>query len=267
MDRLTTSLSSRARDLRDRASRRRGPLVPPRRLDLLSHSDFVLTGDEFLHLFTEYGGLRSTDRVLDVGCGLGRMARPLAGFLSGEGSYDGLETDREAIGWCRRRYRRFPRFRFQVADVFDARLNPHGTHRAAEYRFPYDDGSFDFVLLSGVLTHLMPEECEHHLAECARVLAPGGRLFATWFLLNDVSRRLIADGTSGLPFLDAGEPVALLDDALPQEAVAYADDWVFEALRRHGLVLTGLHPGSWCGREEFVTFQDIITAERTEASP
>jgi hypothetical protein len=80
-----------------------------------------------------------------------------------------------------------------------------------------------------------------------------------------VSRKLIADGASGLPFDGAEEAVAIVDEDVPEEAVAYGDDWVFEALRRHGLVLTGLHPGSWCGREEFVSFQDIVIAERIEA--
>ncbi len=262
LDRLATSLSFRALDVRDRVSGRSDRLVPPRRMTFVGAGDFVLTGEEFLHLFTEYGGLRSTDRVLDVGCGIGRMARPLVGFLTPEASYDGFDVNREGIGWCRRRYHRHPNFRFQVADLFNTRYNPAGTYRAAEYRFPYEDASFDFVLLTSVLTHLMPEECEHYLAECARVLAPGGRLFGTWFLLNDVSRQLIADGRSGLPFLDAQDDVAIVDEAVPEEAVAFADEWVFQALRRHGLVLTGLHPGSWCGREEFVTFQDLVIAER-----
>ncbi len=264
IDRVATSLRYRARDAGDRVRGRSDRLVPPRRLDFVGHSDFVLTGDEFLHLFVEYGGLRRIDRVLDVGCGIGRMARPLAGFLGAEASYDGFDINRDGIGWCRRRYRRHGHFHFQVADLFNARYNPRGRYRADEYRFPYEDGSFDFVLLTSVLTHLLPEECDHYLAECARVLAPGGRLFGTWFLLNDVSRQLIDDGRSGLPFTDTREQVSIVDEAVPEEAVAYADDWVFRALRSHGLTLTDLQPGSWCGREEFVSFQDIVVAEKME---
>ena len=47
-------------------------------------------------------------------------------------------------------------------------------------------------------------------------------------------------------------------------AVAFDDAWVFETLRGQGLELTALHPGSWCGREEFVSFQDIVIAQRDE---
>ena len=52
---------------------------------------------------------------------------------------------------------------------------------------------------------------------------------------------------------------------LPEEAVAYADEWIFERLRAHGLVLTDLHPGSWCGREEHMHFQDVLVAVRDAA--
>jgi len=259
-DRAATSLRLRALDVRDRLTRRSDRLTPPRRMDFVGHSDFAGTGDEFMHYFTELAELRRDERVLDVGCGIGRMARPLAGYLSAEGSYDGFDVNREGIGWCRRRYRRHPNFRFAVADLFNARYNPHGAQRADEFRFPYDDASFSFVFATSVFTHLLEADATHYLAECARVLAPGGRFVATFFLLDDTSRALIAEGRAGLAFLDTDERVAILDEAVPEEAVAYDDEWVFEALRQDGLTLSGMHPGSWSGRDEFVSFQDIVIA-------
>lgn len=260
LTRARTSLRLRALDARDRLTGRADRLVPPRRRDFVGHSDFVATGDEFLGHFRELADLQPTDRVLDVGCGIGRMARPLTKVLTPPGGYDGFDVNREAIGWCRRRYPEH--FRFQVADLFNARYNPAGAHLAEEYDFPYADGTFDLAFATSVFTHLLPEAAEHYVAEIARTLKPGGRALTTWFLLNDTSRALIADGRSGLPFLDAQDQVALVDEAVPEEAVAYADDWVFEVLRRHGLVLTQLHPGSWCGREEHVSFQDLVIAEK-----
>jgi hypothetical protein len=116
------------------------------------------------------------------------------------------------------------------------------------------------VLATSVFTHLLEADATHYIAECERVLAPGGRLFATFFLLNDTSRALMAEGKAGLTFLDVDERLAILDEDLPEEAVAYDDEWVFETLRVNGLELIGLHPGSWCGREEYISFQDIVTA-------
>jgi len=239
-------------------------LVPPRRRQFVGHSDFVETGDEFAGHLRTLAGLGPGDRVLDVGCGIGRMARPLTRILDAGagGSYDGFDVNREGIGWCRRRYRRHPHFTFKVADLFNARYNPGGAHTAAEYRFPYDGGRFDVVLASSVLTHLLEAEAEHYVAEVARCLAPGGRFLCTFFLLNDTSRTLIADGSAHFAFLDPQEEIAVLDEGMPEEAVAYSDEWVFATFRRHGLTLTAVHPGAWSGREEHVSFQDIVVAER-----
>jgi SAM-dependent methyltransferase len=260
--RAGTSLRLRALDVRDRVAGRRDPLVPPRRLDFVGHSDFAGTGAEFLGHFVKLGGLRPDDRVLDVGCGIGRMARPLTGYLSAHGSYDGFDVNRDGIEWCRRRYRRHPNFRFAVADLHNRRYNPGGGQPASEYRFPYDDAAFDFVICTSVLTHLLEGEADHYLAEIARVLAPGGRALATFFLLHDASRAAIAAGAAGLPFLDADAPVAVVSDEVPEEAVAYDRGWVEAALARHGLTLDAVHGGTWWGDEQGVSFQDLVVARR-----
>lgn len=251
----------RALDARDRLRGRADRYLPPRRLTLAARSDFAETGDEYLSHFIELGDLQPDHRVLDVGSGMGKLARPLAGYLSGDGSYDGFDADREAIGWCRRRYRRLPNFAFKVADVQHPRFNPLGARFISEYRFPYDDDSFDFVICASVLTHVLEHECEHLLSEIARVVAPGGQVFATFFLLNDTSRAMIEAGQAGLPFLDPSGRIAIVDETRPEEAVAYDDEWVFETLRGEGLELAAIHPGSWSGREEYVSFQDIVIAD------
>ena len=252
----------RALDLRDRVTGRSDRLVPPRRLEFVAHSDFVDTGDEFMRHFIELGGLRPQERVLDIGCGVGRMARPLSRYLVRPGSYAGFDVNRAAIGWCRRRYRGRPHFHFHVADVHSRRFNPQGSLRASEYRFPYADASFDFAIAVSVFTHLLEGEARHYIEEIARVLRPEGRLLATFFLLTDASRAMIAEGVAGLPFLEAHERVAVLSDAVPEEAVAYGHDWLAETLGANGLELVSTHPGLWSGREESESFQDIVVARR-----
>ena len=262
LDRARTSLRLRALDARDRLTGRADRLVPPRRLDFVGHSDFVDTGNEFLRHFRELAALGRDDRVLDVGCGIGRMARPLAGYLSSEGSYDGFDVNREGIAWCRERYARHPNFRFQAVDLFNRRYNPGGTHAADTFRFPYDDASFDLVVCTSVLTHLLEGEADRYVAEIARVLVPRGRVLATWFLLDAGSRAAIAAGRAGLPFLAPEEPVAVVSDELPEEAVAYDGAWVADSYRRHGLELVTVHSGTWRGGGEGRSFQDIVIGRR-----
>lgn len=175
--RARRSVALRALDLADVVRGRRDPLVPPRRLDGVGTSDFAATGDEFLGYFVGLGGLRPDERVLDMGCGIGRMARPLAGFLGPEGRYDGFDASPGPIAWCRRRYADRPSFAFAHLDVHNARYHPAGRIPARAATFPYDDATFDFAFATSLFTHLPPDDAERYLAEAARVLRPGGRLY------------------------------------------------------------------------------------------
>jgi SAM-dependent methyltransferase len=264
LERARQSLRLRGLDLGDRLRGRADPLVPPRRAQFVGRGDFARTGDEFLRYFRELAGLEPGHRVLDIGSGIGRMARPLAGYLSAEGAYEGFDVDRDGVGWCRRRYgRRHPNFGFKVADLYNRRYNEAGAHRASEYRFPYEDASFDVAIATSVFTHLLEDEAVHYLAEAARVLRPGGRLVATFFLLDEGSRARIASGESGLPFLDADGHVAVVSDDLPEEAVAYDDAWLRARASDLGLPVTDLRPGTWSGRPDGMSFQDLVICARS----
>src|SRR5205085_6486747 len=63
-------------------------LLPPPALARSVGGEFRATGAEFLRYFIELGGLRPTEHVLDVGCGVGRMAVPLTGYLDAGGRYE-----------------------------------------------------------------------------------------------------------------------------------------------------------------------------------
>jgi SAM-dependent methyltransferase len=256
--RALVSLRLRAADLLDSASGRRDRLTPPRRLSLyVGHGDFRATGEEFLELFRRLAGLRANDRVLDIGCGIGRMARVLVPVLHPPGSYDGFDIAEPGIRWCQERYGDTPApFRFQHANLHNSVYNPGGQDLPETYRFPYDDGSFDLAIATSVFTHLMADAANHYLEEAARVLAPNGRLFATWFLVERTD-------TPPPPFQAdfAVAPAAVSDPAAPETAVAYPEAWLRERLDANGFELHAVHPGSWRG-EPGPTLQDLIVARR-----
>jgi hypothetical protein len=54
--------------------------------------------------------------------------------------------------------------------------------------------------------------------------------------------------------------MAVVDEALPEEAVAFESDWLLEALRAAGLDLVAVHPGGWTGRADGLSFQDVVIA-------
>jgi SAM-dependent methyltransferase len=243
--------------------RRGGPPVPPRHLSFVGGGDFEQTGREFLGYFRELGGLKQDDRVLDIGCGIGRMAMPLTEYLDG-GSYAGFDVGRQMVGWCSRNITaRRPDFEFAWAPVYNAKYNPFGDVSGTEFRFPYEDASFDFAFATSLFTHLRRDEVRHYLAETARVLRPSGTCLLTFFLLTPEAEREVAAGRAMLDFRHPIEGGMTTDPRQPEEAVAFPLGDVRSLLAEAGLqVREPLHPGLWANAPDGLTLQDIVVASR-----
>jgi SAM-dependent methyltransferase len=243
---------------------RTGAGLPPDWLHDDGDGDFRTVGERYRRLLVMLAGLQPHHRVLDIGCGSGRLAGPLTGYLGPHGSYEGLDIRAAAIDWCRRTIMpRHPQFRFHWLDIYNRAYNPRGRTQAAEVRFPFADSSFDVIVLTSVFTHLLPAEVENYLCEVARLLKADGRCLITWFLLNAESRRRIAAAQSALTFPHAGGGCWIQDRDMPEAAVAYDEADVRRLYPRCGLAIAGpIHAGGWCGRLGCLDGQDIIIARR-----
>jgi SAM-dependent methyltransferase len=227
--RAATSLRLRALDLGDRALGRADRFVPSRRLrGFTGDSDFLATGAEVLGLLREHGGLQPGSRVLDVGCGIGRVARTLVDVLdpAAGGGYVGFDPFGEAIAWCAERYPEH--FRFVHADLRNDLYNAGGAIAATDFRFPVDTGWATLAVATSVFTHLDRVEAEHYLEETRRALAPGGVALLTFFLLDDESRAAIAAGRArqalGGAAAEAHDRAAMLD-AVAMPATVHEGTW------------------------------------------
>ncbi len=242
---------------------------PPPNLLFVGPGDYKIIGQRLFKVLTAVGGLQPHHRVLDVGCGIGRMAVPLTGYLSDRGTYEGLDIVDLGIDWCRREITtRFPSFRFHHADVFNRGYNPQGRYDAGSYRFPFPDDEFDFVFLTSVFTHMVPLDLENYLAEVARVLKVGGRCLITFFLHNEESARRQQEGTSHLNFLYAREGFRTTNPRAPEDATCYGEAVIRDLYGRNGLSIEEpIHYGYWTGRAEAecVTHQDVIVAVKARA--
>jgi SAM-dependent methyltransferase len=137
-------------DALDRVRGRTDPELPPKRLrHFVGAGDFRATGEEFATHARRLVSLEPSDRVLDVGSGIGRIALPLTRILDPSGGYDGIEIVKTGVDWCRRNFTaKHPHFRFHHSDIYNGTYNPGGRLRADEYRFPFEDDTFDVVLLT-----------------------------------------------------------------------------------------------------------------------
>ena len=259
-------LQALALDGVDTLLRRRHPLAPPRRRIFIGQGDFLRIGAYYVDLFMARGWLQPHHTILDVGSGQGRLALPLTRVLS-TGYYIGLEIVPGAVVWCQQAYRDYPHFRFVHADVHNEYYNPGGRYRAAEYRFPCADASFDLIIALSVFTHMLPLDVRHYLQEIRRCLAPTGRAFLSVYSVDDAAREAIRARRTSRRWQVQPGGYYVVDPRVPEGAIAYPEAFWLEALWQAGLQLCEpiTYGSSWGGpRAGLPTEQDILLVARAD---
>lgn len=115
-----------------------------------------------------YENKRSTERILDAGCGLGRHIVFLAEQrFNVYGIDQSTQALRMANAWLEKRGLKAG---LSVGDVT---------------RLPFRDKSFDAVISCGVMDHLRPPQASDAVEEVSRILDDGGYLYLTLRSVED----------------------------------------------------------------------------------
>jgi SAM-dependent methyltransferase len=101
-------------------------------------------------------GLKDGMRVVDLGCGSGRLAAAL--HQGAEVSYVGIDIVQALLDYAKSRA---PRYQFVL-------------HRGLS--IPQEDSSADIVCAFSLFTHLLQSETFIYMEEAVRILKPGGRI-------------------------------------------------------------------------------------------
>jgi SAM-dependent methyltransferase len=144
--------------------------------------------------------LGGTTRLLDVGCGTGRFAALAAERLGAR--VWGVDPSPEMLERARSRAPR-----------------GIGWKEAAAERLPFRAGWFDGVHMHLVL-HVL-SDCTAALAECARVLAPGGRFAAVTFELEHFDRFHLTPYFPSITAIDRGRFPAPADVCSELESAGF----------------------------------------------
>jgi SAM-dependent methyltransferase len=215
--------------------------------------------------------LQPNARIVDLGCGWGRLAAALAEHLDPTAEYHGFDPKREHVRWAHMNLMpRHQAFNFHITNLANRIYNPGGVLHTTTFLVPFASGSRDLVVASALFAYLSPEELEAYARQAARILKPGGRFLATFYLLDEESRPLVPRLAPPLAFRFASGPVV---STAPNGAglAAYDEAHVRAVLGRHGFELEPTVRGTW---RDLLTGsadpsrlrEDAILARRSQAS-
>jgi SAM-dependent methyltransferase len=230
--------------------------------------DFRMSGKIIMDDLIAYGGLAPDDQVLDIGCGVGRVAMPLAEFLSPVGGYVGFDISPGPVKGCRRRFAKLrPDFRFEWLDVRNGDYNASGAIAETEVRFPCEDASIDLAFATSVFSHVRIETIRRYLAEAERVLKPGGRIVFTAYALTPERRDVIRQGWSRQPFVawegSAEGSAMVVDPRSPERAIAHDAAALDAAIASAGLRRDApWRRGVWTLFPQMPSWQDLWVAQK-----
>lgn len=205
--------------------------------------------------------ITASQKVLDYGCGLARLAIPMSGYLdSHEGSYCGVDTDKSCIERNRRVFGHLPNFKFHHVDIYSKMYNRKGQGYQVLLKKDFG-GPFDLAFLFSVFTHVLPEDCDFLLSFLSSQLSRPGQIFTSWFLLNDATQEAIDSGKAHRKFVTSYGNARIDNPKVPEGAVAYYENDVLERFARAGFSDVEIQYGKWRGNIDSWVWQDIIVAK------
>jgi len=167
--------------------------LPPNRLRMggrhfQKDTDFVAAGVRDVRMLRQRAGLGRRKRLLDWGCGAGRLAVGVKHLLGHVEDYHGVDVQPDLLGWAQE-HLSDDHTRFSLVDARNARYNSDG---AASYAIPAEPGSVDVLHAYSVLSHMLADDVAGYAATIADLLSregnrgTGGRAAVTCFVEEDV---------------------------------------------------------------------------------
>jgi SAM-dependent methyltransferase len=253
-------------------------LMTTEKLNGLSLNDVVGGGDPEgvgslnCTVLQRVGAVTPSSKVLDIGCGCGRSAVPLASYLRPPGSYVGVDIIPALVNFCRREITtRSPNFRFhtlrqdseQYRSFIERDQETAWLDSMAEL-----DRDFDLAMAFSLFTHLDVAATEEMLETIFDRLRYGGFAVLTFFILNPFARASIAAGRANVFRNMAAEGDVVFDVFNgPRSAVGFEEDKLLSIIHasRFGRPQS-LHYGSWsCATG--LHYQDIVVLRKDPQLP
>ena len=145
---------------------------------------FIRTAVRDVKRLERLAGLTAESRLLDWGCGAGRLAVGVREHFPDRriADYHGVDVQPDLISWARENLTA-PGFRFTCVDVANERYNPAGL---PDRTLAADPESVDVFYAYSVFSHMNDDDTAAYLHLIAEALSPAGKAFVTCFVEEGV---------------------------------------------------------------------------------
>ena len=152
--------------------------------NLKDNSLYLQSAVEQVNHLSDYCALNKDSRILDFGCGQGRLVNGIFSLKKSFHSYIGIDTNIKSINWCNRWLSRYSdKFRFIFLPAFNARYNQKADGLKS---LPFSEDNFDIIFLNSVFSHMLSSDITFYLNEFNRILSENGRIYLTAFIEENV---------------------------------------------------------------------------------
>lgn len=204
-------------------------------------------------------------KVLDFGCGIGRVALELLGRDNRAAHYVGFDIVPALVDFCRTEIAPFcPNTTFELIegdnshyDHFKQGVTPPRSREALTGEY---GGQFTHAFAISVFTHLDAEQFQRELRFVASLLDDGAQFMFTAFTLTPFSRRQMTIGSQFFNFdtaeyRDDGQ-VMVGNPADPLAFIAYDRSLIERYVDEAGLIICNVDYGQWMGGDTGNSLQD-----------
>jgi SAM-dependent methyltransferase len=237
--------------------------------DWVGGSDPELVGDACERVLRRYLHINPFARLLDFGCGVGRVTLSVLKHHPEVGHITGFDIMPRVIEFCEGHIATsFAKTSFQLIggtndhyDQFIEAADRSVAKSHAQLRAEYA-GKFSGIFAFSVFTHVELEDLRALLKLLSALVQPGGQVLITAFVLTPTTRKAIRDRSALFPFADA-DPAAEGDIFVPDHTdrlafIAFDHTLIEQAAFDAGLVIHHIEYGSWAGTIASPNLQDTI---------
>ena len=244
-----------------------------RRGGKLSYAEWAHVIGIFQTLIYQVLENKAGNKILDIGCGTGLLGMSAEPFITGGGTYTGIDVMVADIEFCKSNFTA-GNFSFVHLDV----ANPTyaGTQSKELKLWPIEDESQDLLTALSVWTHLKEEDAIFYFKEITRVLKKGGKAIITFFILDEEYRQSLGIRKNENGRFHATNQKEWIFDVHayksenwfttafaknPEDVIGITNNGLNMLLESAGLRIKNFYAGNW---KEIpgIYFQDVLILEK-----